>query len=334
MNDQNDLPARPQPMRPAFSKELREKLNRVEPARPNPLAANWRLAVSGVAALVIVASLVLSPAARATAESFLSLFRVKRITAIAIDPARIEQLRERGITTADIESLIGDAMVEDQAQMKQPGEPRAVADAATAGQLASIPIRTLDPAQFGLPEPQVFVQDAQTVHFRGNLARLNGFMQLVGINDVTLPAQLDGAVVTVTKPAAVMLKYGNALTLMQSRSPEVALPDGVNLAQLGEIGLRVAGVPADEASRIAQSTDWNSTLLVPIPTNAASFREVTLNNGATALLVTTGGTGASSVRSEDGQRQRSSLVWTEGDMVYAISGGFSGDVVDVANALR
>lgn len=334
INDLNDLPAQPQPMRAGFAKELHSKLNKLEPHRPNPLAAHWRLALSGAAMVVVVAALVVSPTARAAAESFLNLFRVKRITAIAIDPARIEQLRSQGITSADIESLIGDALVEDPAQARQAAKPRAVPDLASAGQIAGHDIRTVDAAAFGLPEPQIFVQDAQTLHFRGNLPRLNSFMQLLGITDVALPAQLDGAIITVTKPTAVRLNYGDALTLMQSRSPEVALPDGINLAQLGEIGLRVAGVPASEASRIAGSTDWNSTLLVPIPANAASFREVTLNNGATALLVTTGGTGATSMRGEGGQRQRSSLLWTEGDMVYSLSGGFTGDVVEVANALR
>lgn len=337
LNDLNDLPARPQPMRPAFAKELRARLNSMnanEQTRSHPLVAHWRLALSGAMVAAIAVLFVLSPVARATAESLLGLFRVKRITAIAIDPARIEQLREKGITTADIESLIGDAMVEDEAQVRQAGEPVAVADAATAGQAAGISIRSINAAAFGLPEPQAFVQGAQTVHFRGNLLRMNSFMQVFGINDVTLPAQLDGSVVTLTKPAAVMLKYGDELTLMQSRSPEVELPDGVNIAQLGEIALRLAGLPADEASRVAQMTDWNSTLLVPIPANAASFREVTLNNGATALLVTTNGTGATSMRGRDGERQHSSLVWTEGDMVYGLSGGFTGDVVNVANALQ
>jgi hypothetical protein len=73
---------------------------------------------------------------------------------------------------------------------------------------------------------------------------------------------------------------------------------------------------------------------VPIPTDAASFREVTLNNGAQALLITTGGTGASSMRGEDGLRQRSTLVWTEGGMVYAFRGGYAGNMVDVANSMR
>ena len=134
-----------------------------------------------------------------------------------------------------------------------------------------------------------------------------------------------------------MMTYGaghDAARFLQARSPEVTLPDGVNLAQLGEIGLRIAGVSADEAHRIAQSTDWTSTLFVPIPTDAASFRDVTLSDGSTALLVTTGGTGATSVRSDEGGRQQSTLLWSKNGMVYALTGGFVGDVVEIANSIQ
>ena len=145
------------------------------------------------------------------------------------------------------------------------------------------------------------------------------------------------ALVTVTKPAAVLVKWqqdAQSFTLVQASSPLVELPDGVDLAQLGEIGLRIIGIAPAEAHRIAQTTDWNSTLLVPIPSNVGSFRNVTLNNGATGLLVTTGGTGASSVHNADGTRQQSSLIWVQNNVVYALSGGFSGDVVDAANSVQ
>ena len=52
------------------------------------------------------------------------------------------------------------------------------------------------------------------------------------------------------------------------RSPEVSLPAGRRPRALGEIGLRIVGPPADEAQRFAQTIDWHSTLLVPVPAGA------------------------------------------------------------------
>ncbi|MCA1554423.1 MAG: hypothetical protein LC737_08595, partial [Chloroflexi bacterium] len=124
------------------------------------------------------------------------------------------------------------------------------------------------------------------------------------------------------------------LNFVQSKSPEVTLPEGVNLAQLGEIGLRIVGLSAAEAKQFAKNIDWHTTLLVPVPANAASFREVSVRNTA-GLLITTGGTGGSSFRSNDAPRQHSMLMWAEGDMVFSVEGGPVGtELVDFANSLK
>ncbi|MBI1799339.1 MAG: hypothetical protein HYR73_06595, partial [Candidatus Eisenbacteria bacterium] len=78
----------------------------------------------------------------------------------------------------------------------------------------------------------------------------------------------------------------------------------------------------------------HSTMLVPIPANAASFSEVDVR-GTTGLLITTGGTGGSSARFGDSARQQSLLLWSEGEMVFTLEAGFaSTDVVEFANSLK
>ena len=341
-NEFNFPPASPQPMRPAFAQELNARLQAIpaQSARPTrPLVPNVReraLLIAG-AALAVVALLVLSPGMRAVAARFLTLFRVQHITALAVDPARVESLRQNGLSDAGIESLIGDAMVEDRAAIEAQAQPHPVANIQAAAQETGLQLRvpaalTQDPAS-----AKVLVRQMQTLHFKGNVARLNALIQAVGITDVSIPAHLEGAIVTVTKPAAVMMRWTQAsqpFSLLQAPVPSVELPDGVDLAQLGEIGLRIIGVEPVEAHRIAQLTDWNSTLLVPIPTNVGSFRNVTLSNGATSLVVTTGGTGASEAHASDGERQRTMVVWVYDDMVYAITGGSSRDVIDAANSVQ
>jgi hypothetical protein len=108
----------------------------------------------------------------------------------------------------------------------------------------------------------------------------------------------------------------------------------VDLPQLGEIALRIVGMAPDEAHRFAQSIDWTSTLLVPVPANASSFREVEVR-GTTGLLVTTSGSGT--LNTPKGPMtipQGSMLVWAEGDMVYAMNGTGSIALVDMANSLQ
>jgi hypothetical protein len=159
---------------------------------------------------------------------------------------------------------------------------------------------------------------------------------------------LNGQTVTVDKPAMVVMNYqngNNRLTFMQSHNPQIALPEGVDMAQLGEIALRVAGMAPDEARRFAQSIDWNSTMLIPVPANASSFRQVDVH-GTSGLLITTSGAGflpPSVQKDANGNPQArepraaqpgSILVWAEGDMVYAVEGTGNVTLVDLANSLQ
>jgi hypothetical protein len=124
------------------------------------------------------------------------------------------------------------------------------------------------------------------------------------------------------------------MSFVQAKSPEVTLPDGVNLSDLGLIALRIAGLSPSDAKQFAATVDWHTTFIVPVPANAASFRQVGIGN-TTGLLVTTGGTGATSVRGSDGGRQHSILLWSDGDMVYALQGGPAGtDLIEFATGLK
>ena len=80
------------------------------------------------------------------------------------------------------------------------------------------------------------------------------------------------------KPRRVML--------LQGRSPVATLPEGVDLASLAEIGLRVMGLESAEAHRFANSVDWRTTLIVPVPADIATFRQIDVQ-GNPGLIIET-----------------------------------------------
>ena len=145
--------------------------------------------------------------------------------------------------------------------------------------------------------------------------------------------------IDIKTPNVISARIGSGrgeITLIQAKSPDISLPDGVNLAQLGEIGLRVMGMTADEARDMAGRIDWNSTLVVPIPSNAASFREVTIN-GVSGLLITSNRQPGQADGQAGGPRgPRGTLVmWTEGDIVYSVQGQTDAiELVAFAESLR
>jgi hypothetical protein len=59
----------------------------------------------------------------------------------------------------------------------------------------------------------------------------------------------------------------------------------VQPALLGEALLQVLGVEPDSARNMAQSIDWTSTFLLPIPQGIAEFSEVTVD-GVTGAAMT------------------------------------------------
>jgi hypothetical protein len=92
----------------------------------------------------------------------------------------------------------------------------------------------------------------------------------------------------------------------------VSFPAGLDLAVLAEIGLRILGLDRVQAYRFANSIDWRTTLVVPVPANAASFREVNVQ-GQTALFIEAVGDAA-------GPRNEAVIMWSREGNVYALRG--------------
>ena len=120
-----------------------------------------------------------------------------------------------------------------------------------------------------------------------NSVRLQQVMDALGINDLTVPPGLDGHVVSARVPPVVMIRYdhGDRRTrLYQARTPQLTLPDSIDVRALGEIGLRILGLAPAEAKQFAQALDWHTTLVLPVPPNASSFRQVNIGGHLGVLI--------------------------------------------------
>ena len=85
MNDEFLTRFRAEP-RPEFSSELRARLNRSDQRRHVPGSfGRWGTALAAASIVGVFGLLAILPGARAAAQDFLDLFRVKKFAAIAID---------------------------------------------------------------------------------------------------------------------------------------------------------------------------------------------------------------------------------------------------------
>jgi hypothetical protein len=315
MDDQFMLGAWRRP-RPDFVRQVRERLDRqdLEMAvvhRPRPV---WRAAACAAAVLLAVGAFTL-PSVRAGAAAFLDLFRVVNFAPVAVNPERVKDLatRSQGL---DLKSLLGESVQ----VLKESGPPQQVADAQAAGAAAGgIRVRMPGWLPPGMAPERFDVAGDNAMRFTLNAQNLNGILDAVGVSDLRVPPEADGQVVTLSVPPIVSVAFGDQrsskVVLLQARQPAASFPAGADLTTFAEIGLRVLGLERGEAHRFAQNVDWRTTLLVPVPVNAAMFKQVDVQGNQGVLIEINPQPGTNESR-----RPRAQVMWSSGGSVFVLMG--------------
>jgi hypothetical protein len=320
--------------RPGFAEGLKQRLARIEDEEARaPRRRPWLLrpAFAGACALGLALATLALPPVRAAAREFLDLFRVQRFAAVPVDPERLERLRTSGI---DFRTFVGDQIE----VIEEAEEPEVVESLDLASSLAG-----LDARLPGAPPRNATLGDVAVVRpgafrVRVDTEKLGELAGLLGVEDAHIPPSWDGATIEVHAPPIVAMRYereDGEFSLLQSRGPEVLLPEGVEIADLGALGLRMAGMSAAEADLFAGRVDWRSTLLVPIPAQGGSFREVDVRGRKGLLVSGRRPKGTDPDGTSRPGRWHSVLLWADDDLVYAASGPGQGfEILEMAESIE
>ena len=298
----------------------------------------------GTAALLILALVLAFPGTRALAGELLSLFRVQHVTVVPVDFTGMEQLN--GTVGNNISQLISDSVT----MKNEPGDPVNVATTDEASQLAGFNVRA---PQDATPS-RISVMSGASFTFTIDRAKAQSLLDEAGRSDLVLPEEVDGADVSVKIPSSVSIAFGtcpepssaseakremkretetsgspgrvykDCIILAQVPSPEVSAPASLDIAKLAQIGLEFTGMTAEEAAQFTSTVDWTSTLIVPIPKNAASYQQVPVD-GVTGTLIE---------RPSDDAPQFA-LFWVKDGIIYTIGGlgSNSQKALEIANSL-
>jgi hypothetical protein len=302
-------------------------------------AGRLRTAWGALAVLVLVAIVGFSPS-RVWAEKLLELFRVKQITVVSLDT---NQLRFGDLK---FEKRISQLLSRDMVVTKEPGEPQMARNAEEASALAGFKVR--------LPggrtdAPQLKVEGEYAFNMTVDRSRLQTIFNEAGRSDLQLPAALDGARVGVDIPKATIAVYGDwpkagpamarqeqvdwskCLALAQVPSPSVTTPPDLNVSEVAEMGLQLAGMSPEQAHSFSQTVDWTSTLVIPIPQDAASFQTVEVD-GVKGTLISQHPMEDTPVGSTPAGY---TLLWVKNGIIYSMTGfGDSSQAVPLAESLR
>ncbi|MGH2538739.1 MAG: hypothetical protein ACRDHL_15225 [Candidatus Promineifilaceae bacterium] len=291
--------------RPAALARLRPRLQPASPTNERFPMLRRTFALPLIALLALAAVLTVPPL-RAAAGDFLGLFRVQKFAPISISPqqlALLEELGNQGLYPGEVQMI------------DEPAEPRPLASLAEARARAGFALR-------GLPGDPVAVHllDGGRGRLVIDLQRARAFLQAAGADPALLPDSLEGQSVEVTLYPGVSQEFADGTVLTQMPSPEVAYPEGVDPAALGEAALQLMGMGQAEARRLAAGIDWTSTLLLPIPADVATFGEVSVD-GASGLALS----------SLDGQN--AAILWQTGGVLYMLAGRDVETLLAAANVL-
>ncbi len=323
----------------AWQRFTQEKL----PQKEIPMIKQWFSfpAVRLAAALVLILTLVLAfPGTRALADQLLSLFRVQQVAVVPVDFTGLTQLTGNQALGKQLSGLISSSLTVTQ----EPGGAQSVSDAASASSLAGFNVRLPQ----GLAPSQMYVTNAAAFSLTIDRAKTQALLNEAGRSDLALPASIDGEKVSIKIPASVSAAFGacpkpeenagaasadgpipgrrypDCIIFAQLPSPSVNAPADLDVAQLAQIGLEFTGMTREQAAAFTSTVDWTSTLVVPIPKNAATYQQVAVD-GVTGTLIQ---------RPADDAPQFA-LMWVKGGIVYAISGlgTNSQQALQIANSL-
>jgi hypothetical protein len=332
----------------ALARFKEQRLRKEIPLMNRIFAPRYRVAWGVMAAIVLIAGSMSFEPVRVWAGGLLAQFRVERITVLPIDPTRLTELGTNETLARQISQLLSDSMT----VTKQPTKPRVVAGAAEASQAAGFAVRL---PTSRTDSPRITVQGGTAFQFTVNRQRAQALMNELGYSRLQLPASLDGALIKANIPLGVTAAYGscpkleqieespipaaprapvtgsagrtmiNCTIFSQIPSPTVDTPPQVDVQQLAEIGLQFTGMTQEQARSFSKTVDWTSTLVVPVPRNAASYKQVTVD-GADGYLIQ---------RPMDDAPQYA-LIWVKSGIIYAI-GGLGSDTaaaLQMGNSLK
>ena len=315
-------------------------------------APRWRPVWGLTAAAMVVAVLVGVGPIRLLAQRVLAMLRVQKITVVSIDPTTL-------ISGSEPDSrpykLINQFFADNVVVTIDPGKPEVVPTVTKAAQLAGYPIRTI--GNLGAPQ-RVEINGETAFQMTVNRDRVETLLDEIGRSDVRIPESANGALVAVHIPKVVFSMYGdcplrhrsgdvntqsraeelaerkmermadvkntNCTYLVQAPSPTVSVPPELNMSEIAEAALELAGMSPAEAHSFCQTVDWSSTLVVPIPRNSSSSENVSVDGVEGTLITET-----------LSQGNRYSLLWIKNGVIHSLMGhGSSSDALTLAASLR
>ncbi len=321
------------PSRQAARAKLNSRIDEKEkPVWQNLVKPKYRFAwISLVIVAFLIASLSI-PQVRAIANSFLGLFRVEQIEAVdvGISLSNLPQEMEHNFEAID-------NLISDQLTIEKVVQPVQVDDIAEASKMSGLKARQ---PIYPEGERKIFYQEATTVRLVIDQERWQALLDTMGYGEFVIPKSADGEEVVIHIPAGVVIGIGdcqyneidevklghpgteNCTVFMQSTSPTIEAPTGVDINKAGQLLLQALGMSPAEAEQFSATVNWATTLVVPVPSDMV-YQQVIVE-GVNGIFL--------EEETYPGEKSVYTLLWLKEGILNALIG--DGSLADALKAVE
>ncbi len=296
------------------------------------------LLVSSVA-IVAVAVWFATPFGRHITNGFLDSLRIDKPQTVNVNLAAFGGPNANQGLQQMVTQMIADNVTTTVNQ-----SPQNETTATDASRVAGFPVEVMKARS---DEPEITVDGEHAYTMTVDRARLQAILDEAGRKDLVVPSSVNGAPVTVRVPRAVVVRYGtcpgptsaaanvatptpstthydNCVILREGPPLQINAPQNIDLSQLSEIGLELAGMTPDQAHQFLSQVDWKSLLGVSFPRFMRSYQTVQVHDVPATLLMLSGRQGPDYA-----------LFWKKNGIVYSLRGyGSPDDATRLAQSLQ
>lgn len=206
----------------------------------------------------------------------------------------------------------------------QPEKPHEVASLDAAEAIVGTELAEVGDVLNGKSAGSVYVSDPVRASYTFDTDKIAAKVRESGIEGIRVPQQIDGKTFTFSADRGVIVRYGtkeDGAIFAQGPSPELSIPEGVNMDYLRQDFLLIPGIPTNVREQVQAIEDWERTMIIPVPANGTS-REVKVDGHEGVLI-------------GDAVGENNGVLWQRDGMLYAVGGRMSGaQALEAARAVR
>jgi hypothetical protein len=286
-----------------------------------------RGAIAGVAILALMVIVVAAVPLSSLAENMLTRFRVQQFSAITIPMDLIQQDAQAAQSMDSGTQAFIQSQLADLGQLNTTLDKNSLKKGSSIGDAQSHLNGTMQVpsklSSFSGVNPTIYLSDAGTISYKLNVQKARDLLSLGNIDPAPLPDPSTTPTVTISLdvPAGAALDYesnGKHLIVAQMESPTLSIPSSVDISMLRDEMLATGFLPPDTVSQLRSVTDWEHTLIVPVP------------SGATTSNVTVQDSPGLLIKSDQG----SVVMWQKDGILHVVGSDSDVDVMSVASSMQ